>query len=357
MESNRRTNALTSTLRRHDIAAQAERRRRNLVKTPEFEGCRCCYDPNGDGGEYRALLEFKAQQQQVEEEEEDESNHQSTRQNNSRQVSKDGDEYSSDDEFDYLLDADLSAELHSIRELEEKRRAELEYDFFMRQVAAQHGYGVHRQLHPARVLKASGLGATSNGRIPPPAVILHLFDPDSMASASLDYFLETTLASANPGTVFLRSGGRSTLLMDPSVAQKHLPSHLLDPDHDMPALLAIRDGVVVNACPRLQGLTTHSSTSSRRRIDEHAVRQWLKNSGVLLNQAPRLDFLCAIRPEEDALMNYLDSHEQHPTPLDERYNCGVDGCNKTFKHEHVGIRTSEQDGLVVKEDIITGNEQ
>lgn len=350
---------MTSTLRRHDVAAQAERRRRNLVKTPEFEGCRCCYDPNGDGGEYHALMEYKASQQQRQEglgggnDEAAVDHHPSIDEKESRQVSKDSDDEDngSDDEFDYLLDEDLSGGIDTIRELEEKRRAELEYEFFMRQVAAQHGYGVHRQLHPTRVLKAAGLlDAGPSGRIPPPAVVLHLVDPDSMGSASLDYFLETTLAATNPGTVFLRSGGRSTLLMDPSVAPKCLQSNVLDPDRDIPALLAIRDGIVVNTCPHLRGLTSQNDD----RIDPYAVRQWLENSGVLLNQPPRLDFLCAIRPEEDALMDYMDTHK-HATPMEEEfYNCGVEGCNKTFKHEHVGIQTSEQDGLVVKEDIITG---
>jgi hypothetical protein len=309
------------------------------------------------------LIEYTASQQQLKQQQggvgvqyEDAVDHHHTiDQNVPRRVAKDSDneDSGSDDEFDYLLDEKLPGEIDTIRELEEKRRAELEYEFFMRQVAGQHGYGVHRQLHPTRVLKAAGLLDTgSSGRIPPPAVVLHLVDPDSMGSASLDYFLETTLAPTNPGTVFLRSGGRSTLLMDPSVANKYLPSNVLDPDRDMPALLAIKDGIVVNACPSLHGLTNRNYDH----IDTYAVRQWLENAGVLLKQAPRLDFLCAIRPEEDALMDYMgNAHKQETISTEEvRYNCGIEGCNKTFHHEHVGIQTSEQDGLVVKEDFIIG---
>lgn len=310
-------------------------------------------------------MEYKAQQEEGERGGENEQSTERHDEEGLKQLST-NDHDDSDDEFDYLLDEDFAAEDDTIRELEERRRVELEYEILMRQVAAQHGYGVHRQVHPARVLKAAGLGTTTAGgvissstnRIPPPAVVLHLVDPESTASASLDYFLEKTLASANPGTVFLRSGGRSTLLMDPSLAQKHFPSRILDPDRDMPALVAIRDGVVVNVCPRLQGLTMGGgrTNSANGVVETHALVQWLDNSGVLLSEAPRMDVLCAIRPEEEALMDYLSTKEPQP-PSEERYDCGIDGCNKSFRHEHVGIQTSEQDGLVVKEETIVGDDQ
>ena len=51
---------MTRTLDRHDITALAERRRRHLVTTLDsFTGCRCCFDPNSDGGEYAALIELR----------------------------------------------------------------------------------------------------------------------------------------------------------------------------------------------------------------------------------------------------------------------------------------------------------
>jgi hypothetical protein len=262
----------------------------------------------------------------------------------------------SDDEFDYLLDEDLPGEDDKIRELEETRRAELEYQLLVRQVAGYHGYGVARQLHPTRVLKVAGLGRTAaaakSGRPPPPAVVLHLVDPDSVASASLDYYFETELARENPGTVFLRSGGRSTLLMDP-LAQQSLPSTVSDPERDIPALVAIRDGVVVNACPRLQGLTNGGTCRGDGEVDHHAVQQWLDNCGVLMKEPPRMEEVCFIRPEEEALMDYLSTQPKQVVE-EERYDCGIEGCNKPFKHEHVGIQTSEQSGLVVKEEILNG---
>jgi hypothetical protein len=334
-------------LRRHDVIAMAERRRRNLVTTSGFEGCRCCYDPNSDGGEYLTLIEYKKQHpisipnastfmEQIENETKEATG--------TLEEEYDDD---SDDEFDYLLDEDLpggGGDDDTLRELEENRRAELEYQILMNQVALQHGYGTHRQLHPGRVLKAAGLGDT---RQAPPAVVLHLVDADSLASASLDYFLETDIAPRHKGTMFVRSGGRSTLLMDAVLAQKAFRQ--LKPDRDMPCLVAIKDGVVIHTCPNLSGLCQQEDGP----VEPRAVEEWLDNCGVLLDQAPRWEALCYIRPEEEALMDYLTKPKAAEF---EYYDCGLEGCQKTFSHEHVGIKTSEQDGLVVKEDTVLGND-
>mmetsp|Transcript_17764 Transcript_17764/g.44320 ORF Transcript_17764/g.44320 Transcript_17764/m.44320 type:complete len:391 (-) Transcript_17764:62-1234(-) len=357
---NRKHNALTATLRRHDVSALAERRRRHLVKMPAGDGghdeaCRCSCDPNSDGGEYHALIEYKERMRQdkvLEEQiEKEESEYE-------RKNSSDSDS-DSDDEFDYLLDEDFGFD-ENIRELEEQRKAELEYQMLMRQVAGYHGYGVHRQLHPNRVLRIAGLGRSAadsrKSYVPPPptAAVVHLVDAESTASASLDYFIENELAKEYPGTMFMRSGGRSVILMDSELAQKSFPKNVLDPDKDMPALLAIRDGVVINACPGLLGLAFDGE------IEPRAVRQWLDRSRVLLTETPAHD-MCFIRPEQEVHMDFMQSQMQkqaQPPPQEEDYyNCGVDGCCKTFKHEHVGVQTSEQSGLVVQEETILGTDE
>lgn len=366
---NRRHNALSTTLRRHDVSALAERRRRHLVSIPagdsHDEACRCSIDPNSDGGEYRALMELKERKRQEQDDDEgkeeqitkEESAYE--RRADASDDNNDSGDSDSDDEFDYLLDEDFGQEDENIKQLEEQRRAELEYMILMRQIAGYHGYGVHRQLHPTRVLRIAGLGRNaaesrkSSTPPPPQAVVLHLVDPDSVASASLDYFIENELAKEYPGTMFMRSGGRSVVLLDSALAQKSFPSSILDPNKDMPALLAIREGVVINACPRLLGLASDGGDSE---IEPHAVRQWLDRSGVLLTEAP-IEDVCLIRPEEEAHMNFIAQQKPAPPPEEEYYNCGVAGCHKSFHHEHVGIQNSEQCGLVVKEDAILGNDE
>ena len=164
--------------------------------------------------------------------------------------------------------------------------------------------------------------------------------------------LETKLAGENPGTIFLRSNGRTTLTFDATIANKKFPQ--LKMDH-MPALLAIRDGVVVHmSSPKLREFVLEEDGP----VDDRAVENWLHHSGVLLSQPPRMEELCYIRPEEDALMDYLAT-QKLPEVLveEERYDCGLEGCSKSFPHEHVGIKTSEQDGLVVKEETVLGEEE
>jgi hypothetical protein len=381
VESNRRYNAKTATLRRHDVAALAERRRRNLVqlKTTTEEGaaedgCRCCYDPNSDGGQYRALMELRAERddeakenrieeyskEDDKEDDDDEEEKKREQEEDKREMKRNNDnlrdatDSDDDDEFDYLLDDDDDLPHDSgIKALEEARRAELEYALLSREVAMQHGYGTHRQLHPARVLKAAGLGNRGSVRDPPQGVVLHLVDPDSRASASLDLYLEEVLSQQYAGTIFLRSGGRSTLLLDAELAQRAFFRHTLEPDRDMPALIAIRDGVVIHTAPLLRGLVDREGD----RIVEGAIHDWLSQSGVLIAQAPPMEALCFIRPEEEALMDYMGKAPppQETPNLAHRFNCGLADCNKTFYHEHVGISTSEQDGLLVSEADVSGS--
>ena len=353
------------------MVAMAERRRRHLVTTPDnFTGCRCCYDPNSDGGQYGALIELREKrikEQNDAGEDNGESDNEDEKKVESHpvvdkpaDVSKEVDSDDSDDEFDYLLDEDIGDNDSAFKQAEESRRAELEMNILMQQIVKQHGYGVHRQMHPSRVLRAAGLGEKKkNDTGVAPAAVLHLVDSESVASASLDLFLEELAGSSDAvnkrssffnlgrGTKFMRSGGRSVLLMDAELSAKVLPK--LKVDQDLPALVAIRDGVVVNTCPRLSGLTTDPMTDE---VDKDAVHQWLDRCGVLLSEAPRYDEVCRIRPEEEALMDYLESAPKVAEA--ERFNCGNPACRKTFPHEHVGIQNEQQSGLVVPEADVLG---
>jgi hypothetical protein len=335
-------NSIRRTLQKHDIVAEKERRRRHLVETPEFTGCRCCYDPNSDGGEYRALMELREKIGVVEVDVEEEAILPEEKKHDLENEHEDSEE----DEFDYLLDEDLPEQNEELKALEFIRRAELEMAWYSREVSLQHGYGVHRQMHPARVLKAAGL--VPGTRDPPPAVVLHLVDADSMASATLDLYLEKLAGTTARGTKFLRSGGRSVLLMDADLAKKVLPK--MHPDKEMPALVSIRDGVVINTCPNLRGLVDEDDE-----IVPNAVYEWLDKSGVLLQQPPILQAVCRIRPEEEALMDYMTT--QKPQREEVHFNCGVANCSKTFAHEHVGVKNEQQDGLLVSEEQILGVEE
>ena len=333
VESNRKYNALSSSLKRHDVTLLAERRRRHLLHNLEFgSGCRCSYDPNADGGAYPSLVKLREESTDAASEKENDEPDEDT-----DKLRKDSDSNDSDDEFDYLLDDDLPID----SDLEERRRAELEFIMLSQEMALHHGYGAHRQMHPNRALKAAGLGVA---RDPAPAVVLHLYE-DSRVSATLDLYLEQ-LALECKGTKFIRSGGRSTLLMEAALAAKTLPG--LKPDVDLPVLIAIRHGDVVATSVRLQGLVDDDG------IVPHAVRAWLDHANVLLRTPPAFDMLCRIRPEEDALLDNMRAGKQEMAP---RYDCGIPTCYKPFHHEHVGISTNTQDGFLVPEEKIVGSSE
>jgi hypothetical protein len=136
--------------------------------------------------------------------------------------------------------------------------------------------------------------------------------------------------------------------MDSEMARKSLPR--LSPDSDMPALVAIRDGVVIAICPCLQGLVSNESDHAVVMPDQ--VQSWLDRAGVLLEQAPPMEQVCLIRPEEEALMDHLAASAAHAPP---RYDCGIPTCVKAFPHEHVGVQNAKQDGLVVQEQDVIGS--
>lgn len=367
-EDQRRSAALKRTLQRHDIVAERERRRRNLVQmtASQDEGCRCRYHPNQDGGEYPALVELRrqrhdgVQQGHAKELEKQDSLNDAKKENDSN------DDDSDDDEFDYLLDEDLPGQSEELRLLEEARRAELEWEMLQRESALQHGYGVHRQMHPSRVLHAAGVTQAKMMLFAAaPTVVLHLYDPESLASASLDLHLEE-LAKTTRGTVFLRSHGRGTLLSNRGCRDLLFPKHerrgvedVADSDLLLPALIAIRDGVAVHVCPRLQNLVEDSRSLSSTVVVPEAVNVWLRQSGVLRDEPPSCNVnFCHIRPEEEALMDNLraaNNYGKQQQESDELFDCGVEGCHKYFPHEHVGIRTEQQAGLVVPEAQVLGD--
>jgi len=355
IESNRKLNAVETTLRRHDRIALAERRRRNVIDDLKFgSGCRCCYDPNMDGGEYIALIEMRASVGNLPEQVSNET------QLNLKIEQKSNESDSDDDsEFDYLLDEDLPVPGtagggdNALMAHHQDRVKELQLFMMMNESAREHGFGVHRQLHPERVLHAAGLGMGwvrgNRAAAIPPAAIIHLYDPESTMSASLDVCLEK-LGEEYRGTKYVRAGGRATLTMNEDLARESLPKLTRD---TLPALIAVRDGVVVACCPQLSSL----GDARAGKVEPHAVEAWLDNARVLLREVP-LEFedYCRIRPEEDALLENMmrEKAKLAELPPENIYNCGVKGCCKTFRHQHVGVKNDEQSGLLLCQDIALG---
>ncbi len=382
--SNRKQVVLESALRRHDRIALAERRRRNVIKDLNFggefgesgEGCRCCYDTN-DGGEYRALIELRSELEKTK-----------TLEDGDAKEGEDGDDDDDDDgsdddsEFDYLLDEDLpgdnsngSGMNNELQLLQQERLEELQLSAMIRESAIQHGFGVHRQFHPQRVLHAAGLGLSGPGSninnrsstaaAIPPAAVIHL-NEDTLLSASLDICLEEMAMATYRGTKFVRSYGRSTLSFNSELVRRVLPK--LKIESSLPALIAVKNGDVVSMCENLNLFVSGSSSNGNngnddKKVEPRAVEEWLDRAGVLLHEVPiAYEDYCRIRPEEDALLENMMREKAKLTeaaaaaPKEEDiYNCGIPGCQKVFYHEHIGVKTEEQDGLLLCQEIATGS--
>lgn len=398
--SDQKREKVESALRKHDRVKKVEEQRLssgiagrtsggryqsyyntfNLLPGLKFEGdgCRCCYDPYGDGGEYELLAKAKEEKMQrlnnsggrVEEGDEEEND--KIKQRKDETDSTVGTNDSDDDEYDYLLDDEIDnndgpmSNYSSTNSLMAQRRAELEDIVHRREVARYHGYGVHRQMSPSRIFASVGWcnQRHSHDRRPPPqGAVIHLYDPNLLLSVSLDLCLEE-MSCRYPGTKFVRGHGKTTIPFSTNKGGGGVGSS--DDGWtraDLPILLALRDGEIITWSSGLRDF--RCAGGGEDSVESDAVERWLDRAGSLILDLPNPDELCGIRPEEDALLMNMrqlnglgrrneisvgDGQDDYDHGYEHnRYDCGLVGCNKTFVHEHVGIKTDTHDGLLVAE--------
>jgi hypothetical protein len=352
--------------------AQAESRRQQLNLQTDYtyktfnllnglsfgSGCRCCYDPNGDGGEYELLAAARKGREdgkQIDGNACEAGNNEGDEVNNNLQKSESINSNSdSDDEFDYLLDEDI--ETTSEHDLQAQRRAELENMARQYEILRYHGYGVHRQMHPQRLFPSVGYHSNDRDRYVPLGAVVHLYDAFSPISVSLDFCLED-IASRYPGSKFVRGLGVSSIVF----AEDSDDSHKWK-NGKLPMLLAIKSGKVVAFS---SGLRDFCNARQSDEVEPRMVEQWLDHAGVLIDVPPPVDAVCRIRPEEDMLMENMrqlrslgkEHDEMDDRVKQNRYDCGVDGCNKTFFHEHVGVKNEAQDGVLVSESQVISSQE
>ena len=364
IESNRKLTAIESKLRAHDRVAQAEARRQqplsqtgytyktfNLINGLSFgSGCRCCYDPNGDGGEYELLAAAKKERSERNDVVGEVYETNAPEMKNHVTTNSDSDNSDSDDEFDYLLDEEI--ETASEHDLQAQRRAELENMARQYEVLRYHGYGVHRQMHPQRIFRSVGYGSVEKDGYIPPGAVIHLYDAFSPLSVSLDLCLED-IAGKYPGTKFVRGIGVSSV-----VFAKECNDNSKWREGNFPMLLALKTGQVVAFSSMLRDFCS----SGQNEVEPRMVEQWLEYAGVLIDSPPPIEVICRIRPEEDMLMENMQrlnrlgrTDELGDMEKEERYDCGVDGCIKSFFHEHVGVKNEAQDGVLVSESQIVSS--
>ncbi|CAM9815309.1 unnamed protein product [Ectocarpus sp. 6 AP-2014] len=221
--------------------------------------------------------------------------------NNNSRVDSDDDDDDDDDDLDYLLDDP------EITRMAQIRVEAMHADATRLQNLRALGFGLHIEV------PESGVEEASRGQFRGAGVVLHLYDADSELGASLDLLLEAK-AGSYMGTRFVRCRLRPESAVAATMRIRRVP-----------ALACYKGGVRMAYTEQL------SQFGNSDGVDPGAVERWLVASGTLEFDPPDADALC----EGGGLgMVGDDGDGDDEESAEARYDCGLDGCHKTFKHDH-----------------------
>jgi len=250
----------------------------------------------------------------------------------------DSDSDDSDSDFDDLLD-DLPASFTS--QLEEQQTT----------LALLHAHGFGNPLSLSPTSLPSAISPLVAGEHVP--TVIHLYDPTLTDSAHLDLHLEC-LASEHPGTRFFRVDGTALFNNPYPQIQKLRELFRLTSSADVPALIALRGGIVENVSQKLEAFGTIDRTPSLSpnfpsspTLSLDAVSSWLNSSNVLAATAT-IDVarLCAASVAVRESLAKAQEKALEDADLEERFDCGMNGCCKTFVHQHIGAEGDGQTAML-----------
>jgi len=156
-------------------------------------------------------------------------------------------------------------------------------------------------------------------------VVCHVYEPSSHLCAQLDLHLEG-VARSYPGTRFVRAPigrpGFEAFVERVKIGNRH---------HGGPCLAAFRYGCLVACC---QDMRVFGGGKKGGEIYGDAVDQWLQHSQVLVTTAPTMRLLQQKMGDLHVDDQDIDDDEEEE---EEYFECGMEGCRKTFSHHHVGV--------------------
>ncbi|CAN0223958.1 unnamed protein product [Pylaiella littoralis] len=216
--------------------------------------------------------------------------------------SDDDDDDDDDDDLDYLLDDP------EITHMAQARVEAMHADAARLQSLRALGFGVHSEVPESEVEVASSRRFRGAG------VVLHLYNPDSTLGAWLDLLLECK-AGSYMGTRFMRC----RLNPESGVASRMRIQRV-------PALACYKGGVRVAYTEQL------SQFGDSDGVEPGAVDRWLAASGTLEFDPPDINTLREGNGVLGARGGRDESEEDEAAEA--RFDCGLDGCHKTFRHDH-----------------------
>eukprot|EP00903_Cladosiphon_okamuranus_P017309 g15948.t1 len=214
------------------------------------------------------------------------------------------DDSDDDDDLDYLLDDPEIARMAQLRV------EAMHADAARLQKLRCLGFGLHMEVSETEV------EAASRGQFRGAGVVVHLYDADSKLGASLDLLLEAK-AESYMGTRFVRC----RLRPESGVASRMRVQRV-------PALACYKGGVRVAYTEQL------SQFGEAEGVDPGAVDRWLSASGTLEFDPPNTDALREGTGSMSGPDRAGDDEDEDDGAGEARYDCGLDSCHKTFKHDH-----------------------
>eukprot|EP00752_Nemacystus_decipiens_P015562 g13885.t1 len=214
------------------------------------------------------------------------------------------DDSDDDDDLDYLLDDP------EITRMAQARVEAMHADAARLQKLRSLGFGLHLEVSESEV------EAASRGQFRGAAVVLHFYDADSKLGASLDLLLEAK-AGSYMGTRFVRC----RLSPESAVASRMRVQRV-------PAVACYKGGVRVAYTEQL------SQFGDSEGVDPGAIDRWLSASGTLEFDPPDTN---ALQEGNGSMRGKDDAGEEGGEDdggAEARYDCGLDSCHKTFKHDH-----------------------
>jgi len=231
----------------------------------------------------------------------------------SRRSEVDSDEEEDDDD-DYLLnDLDIPLTVSEMERIQglQKRLADAE-------TAKQYGLSIHSDDSLEHIQQF----VQQSEHIP---VVLHIYQPDKLGSAQIDYLLENKLSGQYLGTRFRRIA-LTTLSMLPSIDNAQYPwisEPLLSYGQ---SIVCFMSGRVVNTFHTFEEWGEHLDDLQRH------LQRHLTQTHVLHEDLPAINLLHMLSNDSQRGQEQQDEEE-------ERFCEDLD-CMKRYPHEHVGRRNN-----------------
>ena len=247
------------------------------------------------------------------------------------------DEEDSDAELDAMMDELALGEDEELARIQAEAMAAMQEQAAHVLAAQSCGFGVHRSVYSS----AAAIALTEEM----PRLVCHVCDDRSRLCARVDLHLER-VAAAHPGTGFIRVYATPDKPIGRELLDRLGLSARAAARQTAPALVALVDGRVVATADSLCQFGSDDALASE------ALDMWLQHTGTLSADLPSREWLKANAGKKRGRgglglagrLGLATADDEGEDEVD-YYDCGLEGCQKAFAHEHVSGRPDGAMGI------------